>query len=294
MGFTIIGASGFIGRHLARHLRARGVPCRTPARNDDSVFDSAHEHVIYCAGYTSDFLASPPDTVGAHVGLLSDLLRRGRFDTLTYLSSTRLYDFAEDGSGREDAVLRLSPHVPRHLFDLSKALGESLCIHSGRAGVRAARLASVYADELDSDGFLHSVLRAARDRTDSLFDVAPSTERDYIHIDDVCALLVAIAENGRRPIYNVASGVNTSNQALFDAIRRLTGVELEATQHQEGQCPSPIIDVAAACDDFGYRPAALLDRLPDLLDPPSVERVSVQRAGDAKACLAIAQPGSGT
>ncbi len=266
MSVTIVGASGFIGRHLAAHLRAQGLPCRTPARGDPALFDEAHGHVIYCAGYTADFLADPAATVEAHVGLLGALLRRGRFATLTYLSSTRLYDFTDDPA-REDARLRLSPHLPRNLFDLSKALGESLCIHAGRAGVRAVRLASVYADELDGDGFLHAVVRAARGGVDVRFDVAPDTERDYVHVEDVCRLLLAVARSGRRPIYNLASGVNVSNAALFEAVGRLAGTRLAATRPPAG-APGPRIDVTAIVEDFGLRPAPLWHHLPRLLAPP--------------------------
>ncbi|MBX6323994.1 MAG: NAD(P)-dependent oxidoreductase [Rhodospirillaceae bacterium] len=289
MRFTVIGASGFIGRHLAAHLRARGLSCRTPERGAPALLDEAHEHVVYCAGYTADFLADPAATVEAHVGLLTDLLRRGRFATLTYLSSTRLYDFTDDPA-REDARLRLSPHLPRNLFDLSKALGESLCIHAGRAGVRAVRLASVYADAPDGDGFLHAVIRAARSGRDARFDVAPDTARDYIHVEDVCRLLVAVAERGRRPIYNLAAGVNIANAALFEAVQRLCGVRLEATRPPAGM-PAPRIDITAIVEDFGLRPAPLWQHLPRLLAAGRAARHGeTGTAGPAPAAAVLAGP----
>lgn len=264
MAFTVIGASGFVGAHLARHVRSRGSTCHTPARGDEAaLFARTHDHIVYCAGYTNDFLAAPADTVEAHVCLLTRLLKQARFETLTYLSSTRLYDFA-NATGREDASFRLNPHEPRNLFDLSKALGESLCINSGRNGVRAVRLASVYADNLMADSFLHRVLRAARDRVETAFDVAPDTARDYIHIDDVCSLLVNVARRGRRPVYNLASGVNVANADLFEAVTRLTGTKLIATRPPSGE-RAPVIDITAIREDFAIRPVPLQGRLARVL-----------------------------
>lgn len=270
MSFTVIGAAGFVGAHLARHVRSRGSTCHTPARGDEAaLFDRSHDHIVYCAGYTSDFLASPADTVEAHVCLLTRLLKHGRFETLTYLSSTRLYDFT-DGAGHEWDSFRLNPNHPRHLFDLSKALGESLCVNSGRDGVRAVRLASVYADNLMTDGFLHRVLRAARDGVGTAFDVAPDTARDYIHIDDVVSLLVNVARRGRRPIYNLASGVNVANAELFDAVARLTGTRLTATRPPSGERAAPVIDIDAIREDFAIRPVPLQGRLASVLRVPAL------------------------
>jgi nucleoside-diphosphate-sugar epimerase len=269
MAFTVIGATGFVGAHLARHVAGRGIVCHRPPRGDPGLLRMAHDHIVYCAGYTSDFLAAPAETVEAHVGLLTDLLRHGRFETLTYLSSTRLYDFADGGTGHEGSALRLDPNRPRHLFDLSKALGESLCINGGRDGVRAVRLSSVYADDLAADNFLHHALRAARAGQPAAFDVAPDTARDYIHIEDVCSALVDIARRGRRPLYNLASGVNIANAELFGAVERLTGVRLTASKAPAG-VTAPIVDISAIREDLGVRPVPLQGRLARLLHVPAL------------------------
>lgn len=261
--YTIVGARGFVGRHLVKHLLAKGSTPFTPARDNAGLFSRPLGHVIYCAGLTSDFLERPFETVEAHVTLFARMLKDAVFQSLTYLSSTRLYDSA-DGSGNESATLHLDPNEPRHLYDLSKALGESLCINAGRANVRAARLACVYSDDLSSDGFLHRVVWASRKERNARFDVPPDSARDYIHMDDVIAALLAIAERGKRPIYNVASGVNMTNAELFRLVRRIDGCQIDAQLPPTGR-PDPVIDVRPLKADFGLVPKPLVMLLPNLL-----------------------------
>ncbi len=261
--YSVIGAQGFIGKHLVRHLMARGKTPYTPARDNAGIFSRPLGDVFYCAGLTADYQARPFDTVEAHVTLFARLLKDAAYSSVTYLSSTRLYD-SGGAVGREDAVLPLDPNEPRHLYDLSKALGENLCIAAGKPNVRAARLACVYADDLSADLFLHKVIWATRKVRNARFDVAPDAARDYVHMDDAIAALLAIAERGRRPIYNVASGVNVSNLELFKLIRRIDGCQLEATLPPAGRT-DPTIDVTAIKTDFGLQPRRLDAYLPTLL-----------------------------
>lgn len=253
--YSVIGAQGFIGKHLVRHLMARGKTPYTPARDNAGIFSRPLGDVFYCAGLTADYQARPFDTVEAHVTLFAKLLKEAAYSSVTYLSSTRLYD-SGGAVGREDAVLPLDPNEPRHLYDLSKALGENLCITAGKPNVRAARLACVYADDLSADLFLHKVIWATRKVRNARFDVAPDAARDYVHMDDVIAALLAIAERGRRPIYNVASGVNVANSALCTLVGELTGAQITPAATKPG-LGFARIDISAIAADFAAAPAPL-------------------------------------
>jgi nucleoside-diphosphate-sugar epimerase len=266
MAFTVIGAAGFVGAHLARHVRSRGSACLTLDIGEAAALEQTHGHVVYCPGGADDE-STASDLVEAQVGQLARLLKRGCFETLTYLSSTRLY---ESGAGAGGTLrIEVDPADRRHLFALSTALAESLCLNSGRQDVRLVRLASPYADSLMADTFLHRVLRAARDGTAASFDVAPDAAHDFIHVEDVCSVLVNVARRGRRPVYNLASGVNISNAALFDAVARLTGTRLSAALPPSGR-PSPVIDITALREDFAIRPVPLQGRLASVLRVPAL------------------------
>jgi len=269
---TVIGAGGFIGRRLVARLRQLGWDCRAPARDErEFVHDEDLGMVFYCAGLTADFARRPHDTVRAHVGLLDDVLASARFDTLVYLSSTRLYDGRPGFAGAEvdeDTPLSLDPAQPRHLYDLSKALGESLCRQASGGRARIARLSCVYSGgDDDADGFLGTLLSCLRapDRGAVLdLDSSAETARDYVHVDDVLEALVAIAGHGTRPLYNVAGGVNVVNRELFTRLGELAGCELRALRHGPVPCPAPV-SIARMRSEFGWQPRALFERLPELL-----------------------------
>ena len=258
---TIIGGHGFVGSALVRHLTAAGWDCRVPARDAPwPVTGQALGHVFYCAGLTGDYLARAADTVEAHVSLLVRVLQSSHWDSLVYLSSTRLYDGLPAGTlAQETALLPVAPQVPRHLFDLTKLTGESLCHVLGGGRARVARLASVYGSPADPNGFLPALLRqvaqAPRGATIAV-DSSPQAARDYIHLPDVLRALVDIAQRGTQTVYNVASGENVRNDELAQWVQRTAGRTLAFRSGQALAEPA-VVDIHRLQDEFGWRPARL-------------------------------------
>lgn len=273
---TVIGAAGFVGRHMMRHLEARGLKTYAPKRGSEAVFKRPLGHVFYCAGLTADYLARPFDTVEAHVSYYSRLLRDADFESMTYLSSTRLYDWG-DGDGEESVDLPLNPLNPRHLYDFSKGLGEVLGRTCDRANVRVARLACVYADDLDAENFLHRLVQRALAGARVTLETHPANARDYVHVDDVCTALLAIATSGKQPIYNVASGENVRNDALFALLEAETGCRIETTGVGP-VAPAPMIDISALRTDLGIVPRRLADALPAMVGRPAARGPGRRRA----------------
>lgn len=221
MKFTVLGATGFIGRHLVNYLRGLGHECFAPTRDDQSIFEQPLGHVIYCIGLTADFRSRPYDTARAHVGVLTEVLEKCRFESLLYLSSTRVY--GNSATATESAVLCADPQNPSDLYNLTKLTGEALCFATGRPTVRVARLSNVYGCNMDSENFLASVIRDALQQRSVTVQTSPNSEKDYVYVDDVVQVLTKIALNGKKPLYNVASGVNTNNYDLMRDIQALTG-----------------------------------------------------------------------
>lgn len=219
MHYTVIGATGFVGRRLtAALLEAGDDGVFAPTRDDRAVFEKNLGHVFYCAGLTADFRLRPAATVEAHAGLLSRILESASFDHLVYLSSTRLYDSSADAVGRAQSQLSLDPRNPRHLYDLSKALGENLCLTLIPERSSVARLSCVFDWSPGSPGFLSELLqRAARERT-FILDTASGYVRDYIHLDDCVRVLHKLARESAAGITNVASGENISNGDLVSLL----------------------------------------------------------------------------
>lgn len=253
--YTVVGATGFIGGRLEADLRAAGHTVYAPARAPDALFGRELGKVFYCAGMTADYASRPFETVEAHVGLLARLLREGRFERLVYLSSTRLYDGELAGSAAEGEDLRLNPANPRHLFDLSKALGEHLCLTASGGRASVARLSCVYGWEPGASGFLSEWLRRAAREKSFRLDSASGLVRDYILLDDAVAALRAMLDLDVQGVVNVASGENVSNGELL-AVFAACGWSVELARASARQ--NALVSDVRRLHGLGVRPRPVL------------------------------------
>ena len=262
MSFTVIGASGFIGAALTAHLQASGESVYLPQRGAPEIFSRPLGHVIYAAGVTADFRTRPFDTLRANTGLLAELLERGDFDSLLYLSSARIYRHAE--SGREDVAVALKPADPEDLYDLTKLTAEALCNACGRSGVRVARLTNVVGSDFGSKNFLYALIRSACDRGEIVLRSSLQSVKDYVLLDDVLEQLPRIASAGREACYNLGSGCNITHAEILNILVACTGARWRV---EEGAptVSSTRVDIDRLRAEFGYHPRPVLEHLPELI-----------------------------
>ena len=255
MRFTVFGSSGFIGSHVHEKLASAGFECLTPLRNDSLIEPEDLGHVIYCIGVTADFRERPFDTVRSHVCYLSNLLEKARFSTFTYLSSTRVYQ----GSNltTEESSIRSNPTKPNDLYNISKLLGESLCLASGRLGVRVVRLSNVYGKDFSSNNFLPSIIRDACQANRITLQTAWSSTKDYISVSDVVNVLPLISVSGKSTIYNVASGVNISNRILINKLRKSCQCSVSVAKGAP-EVKFPRVNIKRLKDEFDFTPRSVL------------------------------------
>jgi nucleoside-diphosphate-sugar epimerase len=253
---TIVGASGFVGRRLQARLAAEGWELFVPSKGDPALLARDLGTVFYCAGLTANYDRRPFDTVEAHVTLVNEVARAGRFERLIYLSSTRLYDGQAKAEVGEDEPLVFDPADPRRVYDLSKALGENLTLaRSGGRGA-VARLANVYDWQAGAPGFLSEWLIRARSERALTLQSSPHIRRDYIHLDDVVAALVAMADGEPAGIVNLASGERVSNGEIAEVFQE-AGWEIVFTGTADP--PSPPNARAAKLRALGVSPRPVKD-----------------------------------
>jgi NAD dependent epimerase/dehydratase family. len=252
---TVIGANGFVGSHLTAKLRTLGFDVFCPEKGDPSVYSRPLGHLFYCAGITADFRSRPYDVVEAHTGYISSLLRAAEFDSLLYLSTTRLYHGAD--STNEAASLTVNPNQHEDIYALSKMLGESVCLNSGRANIRVARLSNVVGEDFRSSNFIYSVMKDIVACGSVTLQSTLDSEKDYIRIEDAVEALIHIALNGKHFIYNVASGVNLTNQQLFEAWAEIREFELTISPSAVRFSFKPI-DIIRIQKEMGFHPSPCL------------------------------------
>jgi nucleoside-diphosphate-sugar epimerase len=257
---TVLGASGFIGSQLVNRLQAGGWEYQSIGRTD-TLPKKKPGDVIYCIGVTADFRWRLLDTVEAHVCHLLELIRNYEFDSLLYLSSTRVY--AGDDSSDEEKSLHVKPQGADDVYNISKAMGESIVLNCGRH-TRIARVSNVYGPDFTSENFLSSIVKQAVAGEKVVLRTAPDSAKDYINVNDVVDGLIQIATRGRERIYNLASGVNVSHGELTEKLRALTGCEIEFAPGAE-TVRFPRINIERMRKEFNFAPASILDELAPLV-----------------------------
>lgn len=251
MKFTVLGASGYIGSHLLNALQQRPdttVYAPSLAKTPNAVnelLDKDLDHIFYCIGLTANFRQQPFATIDAHVGLLRQLLEFGQFESLTYLSSTRVYECAN--STEENALLSVTPENSGHLYNISKLMGESLCLSSGRS-TKIVRLANVVGTAMTGQNFLSQVITEAVNTGAVTFMMSANSAKDYVLIGDVVSWLPDIALHGEQRIYNVASGINTSNAELAELLT-IQGIQIHFADNAP-EWSFPVIDTRRLRHEF--------------------------------------------
>ncbi len=259
---TVLGAAGFIGSHLVRHLHTLGIHCFAPPRGEELSARHGLGHVIYAAGLTADFRSRPLDTVEAHVCLLQRLIQQGNFASLTYLSSTRVYAGAANTD--ESATLAVNPNVPGDLYNLSKLMGEALCLHSGHPEMKVARLSNVVGLRRDPDIFIDQLLEEGMANGKIVFRTDLESRKDYLLIDDAVELIARIALSSESGIYNVASGEAVSNRQIAEALKTEMGFTIEVSP-QATSWDFTAVNVEKIKAQFGFSAQRFADYFPAYL-----------------------------
>lgn len=259
---TILGSSGFIGSHLLDYLKKENIDFFAPDRDYQFKEKKNLGHVIYCIGLTADFRKKPYETVDAHVCKLLEVIICDRFESLLFLSSTRVY--SKNAQGSEESTLIVNPSDFSDLYNISKLMGESLCLSSKKKNIRVVRLSNVIGNDSQSDNFFTSLIREAVIKKSIELKASPKDKKDYIHINDVTRMIVAIALNGKEKLYNLASGKCISHDQITKEISNILNCSVNFLNTESG-LKFPEISIEKLEKEFNFIPASVLDEIPKLV-----------------------------
>lgn len=221
--YTIFGGRGFIGSEFVKTLRIQGHEVYIPKRDDKSIFLKNLGHVIYAAGY-GNCQEDPYNVVDANLALLNRVLYQARFESLTYLSSTRVY--VGDNKSSENSDITISITDTRRLFNLSKLTAEELCLKSNRRCL-IVRPSNVYGAAIESNLFLPSIIRDALNKGIVNMYVTEEYEKDYVYVGDVVNSTLELIQKEVTGIINIAFGRNISAKQLAEVLIKNTNCEIK-------------------------------------------------------------------
>jgi len=246
---------------MINFLQKNNIEYDTPNMRKKNIFDHNLGNIIYAIG-VSDFLNHPYDAIDAHVCLLKNLLENTKFDSLVYLSSGRFY-YQSPSTNESDSTC-VNSNSPNDLYNISKLLGESLCIASKRQNVKIVRPSNVVGIGSPSNLFIQSIINDAISKNKIILNSTLDSEKDYVHIDDVVKMLYEIALHGKSEIYNIGMGKNIASKEIVDKISAKTGCHVEISSDAT-RFSSPKISIDKIVSQFNFKPSSIIDKLDEII-----------------------------
>ncbi len=247
----ILGGSGNIGKALHRFLK-RDPEIQISSLSISDYLTSHHNFdvIYYCIGMTSDFQKLPFRTVEAHIEHLSKVLKTKRFGTLVYLSSTRIYKNSFDT--REETQLSINPIEGDSIYNISKLVGESLCLLTQKERARIVRISNVVGGTLNDNSFLgflgNSLMTGVFELNSSL-----KSEKDFVDIERVTYCLKAVGLNSKHRVYNIGSGFNLRTEEIIDAIASQYSYPFKVHSNENVIHSFPTLDISKISSEFGVK-----------------------------------------
>lgn len=286
MRVYVTGGRGFVGRHLDRELRARGLEV-VGCDHDASEVDVTDRAALGRA-----LAAAAPDAV-VHLAAQSSVARSFSDPAATfrvnYLGTLHLLELLEQQHPRARVVLVGSADqyggrplgspplresdslLPSSPYARSKSAAELL----GRAAIaRGARVFAVRAFNHTGPGqaahfvaasFAEQLAHIARGEREPVLRVGNlESARDFLHVSDVVRAYAELVTGDAPPgVYNIATGRAHTIRELLDALVAQSGVEVSIEIDPERVRPTDQLsgDASRLRERTGWEPRVALDAI---------------------------------
>lgn len=296
----ITGISGFLGRHLAEALRARGVQGRGISRHAEGAacsgftverFDLADRarlerslaayrptHVFHLAGALRASDRTAEAVIRANVTLTQELMdclcRLDEAPVVVVPGSAAVY-----GRPRWLPIDESHPVQPMDLYGVTKASQELVVDQHHRAWGCPVRILRIFnmigpgqPDSLLASSVARQVVQVEQGRQSEIEVGDLSTLRDLVDVRDVARACVEVAElDVAHCVFNVCSGVATRMSDCVDRICQASTSPVRVVRRAARARRNDIAEHRGSCkrigDTLGWRAEVPLERsMQELLD----------------------------
>lgn len=233
----ITGSSGFIGQYLSAFLKHRGYQVLPISRNflyspdllEDYLKTEQPHYIVHAAAYGNMSIHNDyPQTFQANIQALYNLLIASRdlpYRKLINISSSSVYGITRSVMSESD---KINPQTP---YATTKAAGELIVRgfknYFGK-NIVTVRPFSVYGPGEADFRFIPTVIRAIKeDKPIILYH----GYHDWIYIDDfVRALTIVMEMETEEEIYNIGTGLQTSNRIIVQLLSNIMAKHVKIEQ----------------------------------------------------------------
>jgi UDP-glucose 4-epimerase len=237
----VVGKHGYIASALCRWFDQRRIPYTAMSSSDCDLeqaavaadrfgqFDREEIQVLFTAAI-NPWLDNSPYSYDKNLRMVGNFVRateRVKIRHLIYLSSVDVY-----GSSPRLPLTEETPPRADSWYGRAKTECEQivrLCEDRG-AAVTILRLPGVYGPSDNDRSVVGKLVRDIRDNHEVTIHGNGTARRDYVFIDDLCAIITRLLETRPRGTWNVATGVSLSIREISLIIGEAVGTDFRTIE----------------------------------------------------------------
>ncbi len=259
--YTIFGASGFIGNEIIASLKKRKHKIFIPNKKKIK-FSKNLGKIIYCVG-SDDWKKKPIKGFFSNLGHLQKIIHNNTFETLIFLSTTRLYINSKNSTS-EICNISANSENDDDYYNILKMASESLLLNFNRK-IKILRLSNVFGYNYKSPLILPTLIKNAIKKSEIELSININSTKDYILIDDVIKLIFKILKKSKFRVYNVASAKNISLKKISGIIKKVTNCRIKL-KNQKIKIMEPIININRIKKEYNFKSNLKIEKdLPKLI-----------------------------